>query len=128
MAQYPSHTVRGGRGTLSIHVREVGSMEQFGLTPAIVMAQHPSHTVRERRGTLSVHVQVAALAGCKQHDLFHTAGLANEVVLPVLRAIGAHSRVRKKTISIFNKKGRKCALAHTARTVRGDIDQRKVES
>ena len=27
-----------------------------------------------------------------------------------------------------NKKGRKCALAHTARTVRGDIDQRKVES
>ena len=28
----------------------------------------------------------------------------------------------------INKKGRKCALAHTARTVRGDIDQRKVES
>ena len=28
----------------------------------------------------------------------------------------------------YNKKGRKCALAHTARTVRGDIDQRKVES
>ena len=28
----------------------------------------------------------------------------------------------------LNKKGRKCALAHTARTVRGDIDQRKVES
>ena len=27
-----------------------------------------------------------------------------------------------------NKKGRKCALAHAARTVRGDIDQRKVES
>ena len=30
--------------------------------------------------------------------------------------------------SVHNKKGRKCALAHTARTVRGDIDQRKVES
>ena len=28
----------------------------------------------------------------------------------------------------IHKKGRKCALAHTARTVRGDIDQRKVES
>ena len=28
----------------------------------------------------------------------------------------------------INKKGRNCALAHTSRTVRGNIDQRKVES
>ena len=53
------------------------------------------------------------------------------MVLPIsmsVHEIQCGSLVHFCMVNLGHTKGRKCALAHTARTVRGDIDQRKVES